>query len=176
MEKIKPDTIYTLGDYYRTSLLRELCHSVKDCNSVSNIRLAGRLLAALIPNDVILVPIPCCSARNYTDRLVQEIAACKWKDENERKNHVRLQVLGRDSNDTLYEMKISGKHISEEDCKFVLTGEVPKGDIVLVDNVLATGTSASAAMRLIGRRCNVATIAVDFEKQLHEKTCKLSEK
>ena len=72
--------------------------------------------------------------------------------------------IGRNPGQSLYMMKKSGREVSEEDTGFYLKSAVPNGNILLFDNVIATGTSLSSAMRLLGRPCDIACLAVDYNE------------
>lgn len=167
MEKILPKKVYALGDYYMTEGLRETCHEIKENpNCIPLLKEVAKRLAALIPKDALLVPVP-CSNSYYTDKLCMFIAAERWRGVIPAVNHYCNTFLDTMKDGSLYDKKKAGLPVAEKDCQFFLTGPVPDGRIVLVDNVLATGTTASAAMRCIGRKCELAVIAVD-----HDEFCK----
>ena len=88
----------------------------------------------------------------------------KWKTVSQRRKHLCLDCLQTSKTVSLYENKKRGEKVSEKDCQFYLAAPVPQGDIVLVDNVIATGTTVSAAQRTLGRRCAVAVVAVDSKE------------
>ena len=153
MKRLEATNIYTLGDYYRGVGLRDLCHAVKDLDWKAIDKAAVRL-APLIPKNAVLVPI--CSLRHYTDYLASAIHSL-------RTDTKVSYCLDSRRDGSLYNLKKAGLEITEADCMFyVANGVVPAGRLVLVDNVVATGTTVSAAIRAIGRDCEVACIAVDY--------------
>lgn len=163
MKRLIPNTIYGLGDYYRTPGLRELCHKVKE-NDVVAWEKAARALAELIPHKpFVLVPVPCVhnNGYHYTDVITLEI--CKF-----RKDLQYSFMLYTDRVVRLYDKKKRGERITEADCDFHLDSAenviIPKdAQILLVDNVMATGVTMSAAIRAMeGRPCDALVMAVDF--------------
>lgn len=165
MEKlIRPTTIYYLGEYYADNGLRELCHRMKSQpEDKESVETAAELLSQLIPNSAVLIPIPSLTSAHATS-LAIEIALRKWKTVSQRRKHLCLDCLQTSKTVSLYENKKRGEKVSEKDCQFYLAAPVPQGDIVLVDNVIATGTTVSAAQRTLGRRCAVAVVAVDSKE------------
>lgn len=161
MKKMFPLQVYTLGDYYSTPGVRELCHRVKGPRylAVKAIIEAADRLSAILPKDATIVPVPCSTYAFYTDDLAERIA--KKLFGKEWKQHYSCCIDTRKQN-PIYNMKKAGVKVTESDCLFFLCEEVPEGPIILVDNVVATGTTISAAMRLIGRRCCVACIGYDL--------------
>lgn len=152
MKLLEPTHIYTLGDYYASPNLREDCHNVKEGNAVTANDMA-HALAEKLPKDCLLVPIPSYSGYNETfTRMLAYYADAPI-----------AYVLGRKHiNMGLYNLKKQGYIVTEEDVCLFPNGPLPEGNIVLVDNVVATGTTLSAAIRAIGKPCAVACMAVDY--------------
>lgn len=156
---LKPAEIYTLGDYYKTPELREDCHNVKDGNSVTANDCAYRL-AQKLPKDGLLIPVP--SRSGYNEAFTQMLAY-----------YANLPVLNglRKLNPELSvyrSKKEGGMVITEKMVSMTFNGFLTHQRVILVDNVLATGTTASAAIRAIGKPCEMACIAVDYEQYNRE--------
>lgn len=155
MKRLEATKIYTLGDYYKTPYLREDCHNVKDGNAVTANDCAYRL-AEKLPKDCTLVPVPSLSGHNENfARMVAYYA-------NIPIDYSLARTAGM--NDGLYKMKKEGTPANEEDTGIFAHGNPPDGKIVLIDNVIATGTTMSAAIRAIGKPCEAACIAMDYEQ------------
>lgn len=153
MKRLEATSIYTLGDYYGGVGLRDLCHAVKN-RDWKAIDTAAKRLAPLIPKDAVLVPI--CATNHYTDYIASSIHSL-------RADTKVSYCLDSRRDGSIYNLKKAGLVPTEKDCMFyVANGAVPQGRLVLIDNVIATGTTVSAALRAIGRDCVVACIAVDY--------------
>ncbi len=147
----RPVTIYTLGDYYGIPELRTICHLVKDGQVEIQLKAAVEL-AMMLPKESVLVPVP--SRNGGTVELARLLG--------ELTHLPVIQCLKQDSTESLYNLKKAGKKVTEADCAITLTGKAPEGNIVLVDNVIATGTTMSAAIEAIGRDCDAACLALDM--------------
>lgn len=101
------------------------------------VSLAAKDMAALVPMDSVLVPIP--SHVGYatdTLTLANEVARISGFEV--------LDVLRSDERESSYEAKKDGR---DAEIRFRLTSPLPVGKtIVYVDNIIASGTTARAAM------------------------------
>lgn len=151
MEKLTPVRVYSLGDYYDIAGLRELCHAVKEGDGKA-MRKAAKGLCKLLPQGCTLVPVPSRSGHNETfTRKLAVMAGLPYR-----------KCLDRSGGESLYDLKRRGVRVTEETTGIKPGPDVlPEGHVILVDNVIATGTTMSAAIRAIGRPCEAAVIAVD---------------
>ena len=153
----KPEHIYTLGDYYKTPGLREDCHRVREGNMVASNDCAYRL-AEKLPSDAVLLSIP--SISGTTEAFARMVAYYA----NRPISFCLKKALGYDST---YKRKKRGEQVTESDTGIYCDKNVPDGHLVLVDNVMATGTTVSASIKAIGKPCDVACVAVDYELYEH---------
>lgn len=139
---LRPDGgISVVGEYYtQDNILRSLCHGIKDGNA-GDIARAARLMAKLVRPGDTLVPIPSRTGVATTAKLLAEaiskITGAPVAD-----------ILKGASRKSMYEMKKGGTIPGEEFLGLRLEGEPPE-NTVFVDNVVATGTTARAALRLV---------------------------
>lgn len=156
MARLKPQHIYTLGDYYATPDLQEDCHQIRKGNLVA-VADAAYALAQKLPQNSILVPVP--SRSGYAESLCEMMGY-----------YARVPIarpLSREDlrNGGVYLMKKGGKKVSESDTGIYRNESFfsPGRRVVLVDTVLATGTSFSASARALGIPCEMACVAVDYD-------------
>lgn len=163
----RPKFLYTLGDYYATKSLRELCHRIKtdrslrdeDFDFYTKTALLGKHIVAFSNGPATLVPIP--SGNPNIDVMADWLS--------EITGYPVCRCIGKEPDaPRLYDLKKEGKAVTEKDAKLILTSAAPSGRIILVDNVIATGTTCSAAISLIGKPCNAACLAVDYNKYLNK--------
>lgn len=133
--------ISVVGEYYtQDNILRSLCHGIKDGNA-GDIARAARLMAKLVRPGDTLVPIPSRTGVATTAKLLAEaiskITGAPVAD-----------ILKGASRKSMYEMKKGGTIPGEEFLGLRLEGEPPE-NTVFVDNVVASGTTARAALRLV---------------------------
>lgn len=139
---LRPDgDISVVGEYYtQDNILRSLCHGIKDGNA-DDIARAARLMAKLVRPGDTLVPIPSRTGVATTAKLLAEaiskITGAPVAD-----------ILKGASRKSMYEMKKGGTIPGEEFLGLHIEGEPPE-NTVFVDNVVATGTTARAALRLV---------------------------
>lgn len=151
MERLIPIEIFTIGDYKLQSL-RTYCHDIKKGDYIT-IREVAAVLARKIPADAIIIPIP--SLSGYNEAFCRMIS-------NYSGHPIEYCLMREGGHGSLYDKKKRGESVTEEDTGIMLHGFPPDGRLVLVDNVIATGTTMSAAIRAIGRPCEAACIAVDW--------------
>jgi predicted amidophosphoribosyltransferase len=149
METLAPIRVYTLGDY-KLKGLRQACHEAKRGDYLT-IRDYAEVLAKKLPKHCTLVPIP----SHHSETFCQMIA-------NFSGLPISRCLQRREGVGSLYEKKKRGERVTEEDTGISLFDNAPKGKVVLVDNVIATGTTMSAAIRAIGKPCEAVCIAIDF--------------
>ena len=153
MKRLQPKSIYTLGDYYKSEYLREDCHLIRGKNLVTMCDKAYDL-AQKLPKDGVLIPVPSLSGYNEEfTRLVAYYANLPFYPTLAREN------LG---NCGLYLMKKGGAEVTEADTGIFCLGCPPEGRLILIDNVIATGTTISACLRALGRDTDAACVAVDY--------------
>lgn len=146
--------VKAVGDYYAYSN-REISHAIKN-GEPEAIRLAARAMSQLLTKSEhrLLIPVPSHTGKaTYTLRLAEAIAkaGCGFV----------YNVLKCSEREPLYTMKKRGEAITLESLGFCLQSPVPEGwEIVFIDNVVATGTTAAACRALVGRG-DMLVFAVD---------------
>jgi len=141
--------IYCLyDDYYGDNDARELAHRMKD-NDINAIYTMAKDLSKLIHGDCVLIPVP-----NRIGKAIATLLLAQWIIEfarDIRKLQLKLEsiLIGRER-PSLYYSKKEGKRMAELHFGFRLSSSAPEGKkIYLVDSVLASGLTASAALRLV---------------------------
>lgn len=134
---------YAVSDKY-TPYAKEMCHKIKG-ETVSGVPLttrehgdaidiAAREMAAIVPKNAVLVPIP--SRHGYaTDTLLLATRIGRLSG-----NAIKDVLRGNDRTSS-YEAKKTGVSV---DFGFYMTEEI-EGPIVYVDNVISSGATARAA-------------------------------
>ena len=135
-----PDSRCIYMHEYYTDGVPEICHAAKD-GDAGAIRKMAEEMAKDLRGDEILVPVPSRSGiATITRRLADEISkisGCKVEN-----------VLRGPTRESLYELKKNGQAITPE-MLGLQASHIPEGRVMLVDNVVATGTTARAAMKAI---------------------------
>lgn len=131
----------SFGDYYDNEELRQLAHGVKE-GDADSIASAAHILSAAVPPGSVIVPMP--SHTGHADSMLlvcQKIA--------EARNDVSVaDILLCSPHRPLYETKLSGNKPSMADVSMSVTpGTVlnSKDNVIIIDNVIATGTTAMSA-------------------------------
>lgn len=142
--------ILTLGEY---EFHRELCHQVK--TSIQATKEAAKRMSQGIrfPSDGILIPVPSHTGHaTYTTLLCKEISALTGLPFRD--------ALSCNEHDSLYQLKKSNSPLPHpKSLNFHLKAEIPqKLTPILVDNVIASGTTMTAALLAIpnGIPCSIA--------------------
>lgn len=154
---LRDGNYFYCGDYYdQSGLYREISHEIKqgDDNAIA---IASEQMAKLVPPDSILVPIPSHNGNaNATLKLANAIASITGSQV--------VDALKGKSRESLYELKKKGVKVDSDYLGFFLGKELPKGkNIVFVDNVIATGTTANAALKTVDTGSIIA-YSLDLKK------------
>ena len=137
------ETRYFATGNYRKDGRSETAHAMKEGANWAIIR-AAREMVQYIPTNAVLVPMPSHTGRaTYTKELCRLIA-------RETAAEVCDYLRGKER-ETLYNLKKQGRHILPAKLGFYLSQPLPAGKrVIIIDNVVATGTTAAAAVRAIG--------------------------
>jgi hypothetical protein len=141
--------------YYHSPGARDICHAVKEMDACAIKAMADHLIqTGLATKGSILIPAPQhYGYADYTRKVCDLIASetgSRFAD-----------ILKCRMHEPLYIQKKNGTDIS---LGFFLDGNIPAGDLLFVDNVMATGRSYIEARRLIGHGLRPLIYAVDETK------------
>lgn len=128
---------------YRKDGRTETAHAMKEGANWAIYKAAAEMVK-YIPTNAVLVPMPSHTGRaTYTLELYKRIA-------RETAAEVCDYLKGKER-ETLYNLKKQGRHILPAKLGFYLSQPIPSGKrVIIIDNVVATGTTAAAAVRAIG--------------------------
>jgi predicted amidophosphoribosyltransferase len=129
--------ILSVASYYHTPGARQLAHAVKSGDETAIVR-AAEEMALLVPPGAVLVPVPGRTGKATVARRLAEVIAA-------RTGAPVADVLQGAERESLYDLKRRGVTPSPTSLGIRRVGELPPGTPVLVDNVVATGTTAAAA-------------------------------
>jgi len=148
-------TYISAGEYYADLKLRELAHGIKNSEPEA-ISEAARIMSKLIPNDAIVVPMPSRSGKSTTMlKLAKAIASIKGGSVEVID---AIRGLPRESQ---YDIKKRGEKLTVKDMGFKSVADVPSDrPVVVIDNVVASGTTGLAAIRAIPN-AHIVTLAHD---------------
>ena len=142
-DELRDGNYFYCGEYYDASgLYREIAHGLKRGDD-SAIEIASKQMAKMIPPNSILVPVPSHTGNaDCTLKLANAIAKITGSDV--------VDALKGKSRRSLYEMKKNGEKIDSDYLGFYLDRPIESGkNVIFVDNVIATGTTANAALATV---------------------------
>ncbi|MBO4541921.1 MAG: hypothetical protein J5725_01935 [Bacteroidales bacterium] len=137
--------IFSLGNY--NTKLREYCHNVKE-NDFDTIVKVANLLSAKVNKNDILVPIP-----NHQGYAVYTLAIA-----NEIAKNVNCKVYNCIKGVQREKLYTAKQRNAIVDLGLYLSLPQPKTNIILLDNVIATGYTYKEAKKLFVS-CDLLTIA-----------------
>lgn len=137
------ETRYFATGNYRKDGRNETAHAMKNGERWAIFKAAAEMVE-YIPNNAVLVPMPSHTGRaTYTKDLCRLIARDTAAEV--------CDCLKGTPRETLYNLKKQGRHILPAKLGFYLSQPLPAGKhVLIIDNVVATGTTAAAAVRAIG--------------------------
>ncbi len=128
---------------YRKDGRTETAHAMKEGANWAIYKAAAEMVK-YIPTNAVLVPMP-----SHTGRATYTLELCK-RIARETAAEVCDYLKGKER-ETLYNLKKQGRHILPAKLGFYLSQPIPSGKrVIIIDNVVATGTTAAAAVRAIG--------------------------
>lgn len=129
------------GEYYSHGR-SSTAHAMKNGNRKS-IERAAKIMSRYVKPDMLLVPMANhVGYATYTKTLAGEIAKLSGAQV--------LDVMKGATRETFYDKKSKDEEVTKEELGLYLSAEVPKDKTVLIiDNVVSTGTTAAAAIDLI---------------------------
>lgn len=138
-------TIYCAHDsYYGSNHARELAHRMKE-NDIAAIRTMAKDLAGFVKAGCVLVPIP-----NRYGFATNTLSLAKMIVRESKREAKIANVLKGCARASLYDCKKEGLRLDQSYFGFYLAAPLPSGKhIMLVDNVLASGLTATAALELV---------------------------
>lgn len=150
---------YMATGNYRKDGRCETAHAMKNSEHWA-IAKAAIAMADYIPANAVIVPMPSHTGRaTYTLELAKRIARTT--------NAQVIDALQCQPRETLYELKKQRRKPSPEGLHFYQVAQIPDGKrIIIVDNVVATGTTAAAAVRTIGKGVVLAYAAATNSEQI----------
>lgn len=138
------ETRYFATGNYRAAHRNETAHAMKNGERWAIFKAAAAMVQ-YIPTNAVLVPMP-----SHTGRATYTLELCRMLAK-ETAAEVR-DILRGSERETLYTLKKQGRHIMPKKLGFYVTEPAPTDRrILIIDNVVATGTTAAAAVQAVGR-------------------------
>lgn len=133
------EKIVTYGRY--AGALRHLALRMKD-GKESALRRAGEVFAQMLPTDAVVVPMPSRTGRATSMLRVAEYAATI------RPDILPIDALASDEHESMYAVKKRGD--TPKAFAVWTIADIPQGrKIVVIDNVVSSGTTARCALAAI---------------------------
>jgi hypothetical protein len=148
-----PNWLLPAVDYYRTSGVQALQHAVKDGDASAAYRMAVQM-APNVPDDAVLIPMPSHLGSGGAGPLLTRYLA-------ELTGRPVADVLRGTHRRSLYEAKKEGVDPASIDLGLTVTGPIPDGTPVVVDNVVGSGHSARSALAVLPPGARMLVHAVD---------------
>ena len=137
------ETRYFATGNYRKDGRCETAHAMKEGANWAIYKAAAEMVK-YIPTNAVLVPMP-----SHTGRATYTLELCK-RIARETAAEVCDYLKGT-PRETLYSLKKQGRKPTPKKLGFYLSQPIPSGKrVIIIDNVVATGTTAAAAVRAIG--------------------------
>lgn len=128
---------------YRKDGRTETAHAMKEGAKWAIYKAAAEMVK-YIPTNAVLIPMP-----SHTGRATYTLELCK-RIARETAAEVCDYLKGT-PRETLYSLKKQGRKPTPKKLGFYLSQPIPSGKrVIIIDNVVATGTTAAAAVRAIG--------------------------
>lgn len=137
------ETRYYATGNYRANHRNETAHAMKEGANWAIFKAAAEMVQ-YIPSNAVLVPMP-----SHTGRATYTLELCK-RIARETAAEVCDYLRGSER-ETLYSLKKQGRKPTPQKLGFYLSKPLPTDKrVIIIDNVVATGTTAAAAVRAIG--------------------------
>ena len=147
-----------VGEYYGNEELRSLAHGIKDGDGTA-IAKAAALMSPHLPQGSAIIPMP-----SHEGWPAGTLALCIDLARN-RPDITVLPLLHGQPRTSLYDAKRDGVSLPEDSLKMTVTGKVPTDrEVFIIDNVIATGETARAAIDAIPS-AKVLVLADDVTKE-----------
>lgn len=153
------ETKYLATCNYRQGTNAKTAHAMKNGERWAIFKAATEI-AKYIPTNAVLIPIPSHTGRaTYTLELAQRIARTT--------DAQVLDALKCEPREMLYKLKKQGKKPTPRQMGFYLVHSIPENKrVIILDNVVATGTTAAAAVQAVGKGIVFAYAAATNSDQI----------
>lgn len=155
------ETRYFATGNYRQGGRCETAHAMKNGEKWA-IWKAAEEMVQYIPTNAVLVPMP-----SHTGRATYTLELCRMLAKETAANV--CDYLQGAPRETLYSLKKQGRKPTPNKLGFYLSQPLPTDKrVIIIDNVVATGTTAAAAVRAIGGGIVFAYAAATNSQTRHD--------